>query len=192
MLLFKIFYWIGMIAELIIRIPFAISKKSQIVLQKTNDKRENILLGLLSLTMLPPLVYSVSNRLTSFNYALPDWLGWLGLGILLISVLIFWRSHYDLKGNWSATLEIYQEQKLITDGIYKFIRHPMYLSQFLSSITQILILQNWIAGPIRLIFFLPFYLLRKENEERMLEERFGQQYLHYKEQTGSLFPKFIK
>jgi len=173
MLLFKISYWIGMIAELIIRIPFAISKESQIVLQKANDKRENILLGLLSLTMLAPLVYSVSNRLTSFDYALPDWMGWLGLGILLISVLIFWRSHYDLKNNWSATLEIYKEQKLVTEGIYKFIRHPMYLSQLLSSIAQILILQNWIAGPIRLIFFLPFYLRRKDNEEKCWQSDLG-------------------
>jgi len=181
-----------MVAELIIRTPFALSTKSQTIVTKVNNKIENILLVLLTLTMLPPLLYTVSNRLAFFDFVLPDWLGYIGVGLLLISVLIFWRSHYDLKNNWSATITIYKEQILVTNGIYQYIRDPMYLSLLISSIGQIFILQNWIAGPIRLIFFFPFYLVRKKNEEKLLEEQFGQQYLIYKEQTGSLFPKIRK
>ena len=192
MLLLKLTYWLEMVAELIIRTPFALSTKSQTIVTKVNNKIENILLVLLTLTMLPPLLYTVSNRLAFFDFVLPDWLGYIGVGLLLISVLIFWRSHYDLKNNWSATITIYKEQILVTNGIYQYIRDPMYLSLLISSIGQIFILQNWIAGPIRLIFFFPFYLVRKKNEEKLLEEQFGQQYLIYKEQTGSLFPKIRK
>jgi protein-S-isoprenylcysteine O-methyltransferase Ste14 len=108
MLLLKLTYWIEMVAELIIRTPFALSTKSQTIVTKVNNKIENILLVLLTLTMLPPLLYTVSNRLAFFDYILPDWLGYLGVGLLLISILIFWRSHYDLKNNWSATITVYK------------------------------------------------------------------------------------
>jgi protein-S-isoprenylcysteine O-methyltransferase Ste14 len=189
MLLFKLSYWIAMIAELLIRTPFAINKKSQRIIIKTNDKRESILTGLLSLTMLPTIIYTFTNQLSLFDYSMPDWMGWLGMWVLSISLLIFWRSHYDLKNNWSATIRIYEEQKLITTGIYKYLRHPMYLSQILSSIAQIFLMQNWLAGPIRLLLILPYYFLRKNIEERMLEERFKEQYINYREQTGVLFRK---
>ena len=66
----------------------------------------------------------------------------------------------------------------------------MYASQWLWVIAQILLLQNWLAGPIDLLVFIPFYLLRVQAEEKMMLETFGDQYRQYMKETGGVIPKF--
>jgi protein-S-isoprenylcysteine O-methyltransferase Ste14 len=51
-------------------------------------------------------------------------------------------------------------------------------------------LQNWLAGPLDLIFFIPFYLLRVQAEEKMMLDRFGDQYREYMKNVGGLVPKW--
>ncbi len=104
-------------------------------------------------------------------------------------MFVFWRSHADLGLNWSPSLEIREKHELITKGIYGIIRHPMYASQWLWVIAQPLLLQNWVAGVFNLIIFIPFYLLRVQAEEKMMIERFGEEYRDYMECTGAVLPK---
>jgi protein-S-isoprenylcysteine O-methyltransferase Ste14 len=66
----------------------------------------------------------------------------------------------------------------------------MYASQWLWVVAQILLLQNWIAGPIGLIFFIPFYILRVRAEEKMMLDTFGNQYRDYMKKTGGVIPRF--
>ncbi|MCX6047580.1 MAG: isoprenylcysteine carboxylmethyltransferase family protein, partial [Chloroflexi bacterium] len=97
--------------------------------------------------------------------------------------------HMDLKSNWSPTLEIRQDHTLVTTGIYRYIRHPMYASQWLWVIAQILLLQNWLAGPLNLLIFIPFYFLRVPAEEKMMLDTFGDQYRAYMQKVGGVLPK---
>jgi protein-S-isoprenylcysteine O-methyltransferase Ste14 len=190
MLLYKAIYWIGVIVQVIIRAPFAISIKAKNISEKREVKIENIMLIWLTIaTGLLPLIYSVTNWFGIADYSLPLWVGWIGILILVCSLVIFWRAHVDLKSNWSSSLELYENHELVTIGIYKYIRHPMYLSQLVWGIAQILLIQNWIAGLSTIIFFFPFYLLRIRTEEKMMYERFGKQYQEYERNTGRLFPK---
>ena len=48
--------------------------------------------------------------------------------------------------NWSITLEIRDSHRLVTDGLYRYVRHPMYTSFWLWAIAQALLIPNWIAG----------------------------------------------
>jgi protein-S-isoprenylcysteine O-methyltransferase Ste14 len=116
-------------------------------------------------------------------------MGWVGVFLLACSVFIFWHAHMDSKSNWSPTLEIHKDHTLVTNGIYRYIRHPMYASQLLWVIAQILLLQNWLAGPLDLVFFIPFYFLRVQAEEKMMLESFGDQYRDYMKKVGGLIPK---
>jgi protein-S-isoprenylcysteine O-methyltransferase Ste14 len=136
------------------------------------------------------LIYTFTNWLSFADYALPDWLAWAGVLIMALSLLLFWRSHYDLKANWSSSVELYEGHTLITNGIYRHMRHPMYASQFVEGLAQLLLLQNWIAGPIGLLAFILFYLLRSRAEEQMMLAKFGDQYRVYMKTTGTIFPKF--
>jgi protein-S-isoprenylcysteine O-methyltransferase Ste14 len=191
MTVLKIIYWAGIVMQIVIRWPFAIAVRSKPKAAQRVSVTENILLGMLTVVgIVIPLIYSVTPWLAFADYHLPAWMGWLGGGVLAISLLVFARGHIDLKTNWSPSLEIRQDHTLVTGGIYHYIRHPMYASQLLLSIAQILLLQNWLAGPPNLVFFLVFYFLRVRAEEKMMLDTFGSQYSAYMKKVGGLFPKF--
>jgi protein-S-isoprenylcysteine O-methyltransferase Ste14 len=190
MTVFKILFWAGTIMQIIIRTPFALRSRPRRKAEQHVSMTENILLTLLTIAAgILPLIYSLTNWLAFANYNLPAWMGWAGVFILLCSLLIFWRAHTDLEANWSPSLELYEGHTLITNGIYRYIRHPMYASQLVWAIAQILLIQNWIAGPGSLIFFIPFYILRSKAEEQMMLEKFGDQYREYKTVTGGILPR---
>ena len=81
------------------------------------------------------------------------------------------------------------EHELVTGGVYRHVRHPMYTSEWLWSTAQALLLRNWIAGPAGAASFLPLYVLRTPREERMMLEQFGEEYRAYMTRTGRVFPR---
>ena len=179
-----------MVGQIIIRAPYQKGAKIGEKTVRRVSQTENILLGLLFIfSGLLPLVYTFTGWLAFANYSLPAWMGWLGVVVLAASLYVFWRSHADLKSNWSPSLEIRADHTLVTTGIYRAIRHPMYASQFIYAIAQILLLQNWLAGPTNLVFFLAFYLLRVRAEEQLMLDTFGDTYHAYMQTTGGVFPK---
>lgn len=110
--------------------------------------------------------------------------------VLIAGAVLVWRAHADLGLNWSPNLEIREKHELVTRGIYAYIRHPMYASQWLWVIAQPLLLQNWIAGFINLVIFIPFYFMRVRAEEELMLEQFGEQYRSYMQRVRPVFPKF--
>ena len=66
----------------------------------------------------------------------------------------------------------------------------MYASQWLWVFAQCLLLQNWLAGPLNLLFFIAFYFLRVQAEEQMMVDRFGDQYRDYMKRVGGVIPKW--
>jgi protein-S-isoprenylcysteine O-methyltransferase Ste14 len=191
MSIFTIMYWAGVILQVVIRAPFAIAVKSKPKTVHHVSTTEKVLLALLSVVYgLIPLLYTATSWLDFADYHLPIWMGWLGGLVLAASLLVFWRAHIDLKTNWSSSLEIHQDHTLVTTGIYHYIRHPMYASLLLWCIAQIFLIQNWLAGPLGLIFFIPFYTLRVQAEEKMMLDTFGSLYGEYMKKVGGMFPKF--
>jgi len=104
-------------------------------------------------------------------------------------VWLFWRSHGDLGRNWSPSLQLREGHELVTGGVYRSIRHPMYASMWLWGVAQALLLQNWIAGWAGLVSFVPLYLLRVPREERMMLDEFGEEYRSYMNRTGCIIPR---
>ena len=86
-------------------------------------------------------------------------------------------------------LEIQEGHALITEGVYRHIRHPMYAACFLWAIAQLLLLNNWIAGPAFLASFTLLYLRRVPREEQMLLGHFAVEYRAYVARTGRLVPR---
>jgi protein-S-isoprenylcysteine O-methyltransferase Ste14 len=191
MAIFKIVYWLAIVGQIVIRFPWQkVWRGSTKTVQRVSSTERLILSLLLIGGFVFPLIYSVTDWLSFADYRLPDWAGWLGIVVIAFSLLLFAWGHRDLKKYWSPSLELMEGHKLITSGIYRTIRHPMYLSQLVLTFAQMLLLQNWIAGPIGLICFIPFYLVRKKEEEKMMIEKFGEEYKTYMEKTGGLVPKF--
>lgn len=181
-------FWTSIVVQIVIRAVLTRGRKNGS--GKTGSSAgENVLLLLLTLAQLVlPLVYSATEWLSFANYTLAPVFGWLGLLLLVGSLVLFWRSHYDLGSNWSPTLEVSPEQNLVTSGVYSLVRHPMYSSQLLFSLAQPLLLQNWIAGGLNFVVFVVFFVMRAGAEEAMMRERFGQEYAAYSGRSKRLIP----
>jgi protein-S-isoprenylcysteine O-methyltransferase Ste14 len=141
-----------------------------------------------------PIVYLLTGWLDFADYGLPAAaslaLGVVGALVFAVGIWLLWRSHADLGRNFAPTLQIVEDHTLVTDGVFRRVRHPMYLAHLLWAIGQVLLLQNWIAGPAFLVVQIPLYLRRIPAEERMMLEEFGDEYREYMKRTGGLFPRF--
>jgi protein-S-isoprenylcysteine O-methyltransferase Ste14 len=115
--------------------------------------------------------------------------GGVGAILMTLAIWLFWRSHADLGRNWSPSLQLREGHELVTEGVYRHIRHPMYASEWLWSIAQALMLQNWVAGWAGLALFTPLYVLRVPREEQMMLDQFGEEYRAYMNRTGRIVPQ---
>jgi len=188
--IFEGVYFAALIVEMIIRAPLDKKRKQEKMREQRVTSQEKGILGLLALGgLLIPIIFVATHWLDFANYTLPSWAGWLGVGLAIAALLVFWRAHADLGVNWSPTLEIREKHELITRGIYGMIRHPMYASQWLLVLAQPLLLQNWIAGFLNVLVFVAFYAIRVKAEEQLMLEQFGDQYRSYMQRVGAVFPK---
>lgn len=125
--MFKIIYFTGLMIMLIIRLIYRWRNKTNQIVDSRKKTLEKLLLSSAFVGMLViPLIYVFTPLLNSADYQLPFWTGWAGVVALALAFWILWRSHSDLGRNWSQTLELRKEHQLITSGVYKYIRHPMY------------------------------------------------------------------
>ena len=136
-----------------------------------------------------PLIFAFSPRLTFGDFDLPAWCGWGGTLLLTFSIWLFGRAYADLGKSWSPKIDITEKQKLVTDGVYTHIRHPVYAAMWLWAIAQPLLMENWIAGFALAACFLPLYLIRVPREEKMMLENFGETYQAYMQRTGRILPR---
>jgi protein-S-isoprenylcysteine O-methyltransferase Ste14 len=111
-----------------------------------------------------------------------------GVLCLVLGLWLFHRSHADLGTNWSITLEVREKHQLVTHGLYRWVRHPMYLALLTYSAGQALVLPNWLVGPSYGVAMVLLIALRLGPEERMMLEEFGKEYQAYTATTKRLIP----
>ena len=190
--IFEVIFLVGFVTGTVIRKVYTFKCRGD----KATDKRKSIvdivLISAGGVGLAAPLFYLFSPWLDFANYDLPGWLGWIGTAVFAAALLLLWRSHADLGRNWSATLRIRQQHSLVTDGIYRYIRHPMYAAHLLWAIAQGLLLENWLAGWVFLVTFIPLYLVRAPKEEQMMLDNFGEEYRNYISRTGGIIPRLWK
>jgi protein-S-isoprenylcysteine O-methyltransferase Ste14 len=165
------------------------TKRSEKVLRRV-DRRERVLLFFAFVgSLLLPVVYLFTPLLAFADYRLPPIVPWCGAAIMTGALWLFWRSHADLGLNWSLTLELRKDHRVVTHGVYRRVRHPMYASIWLFSLAQGLLLENWLAGWSALATFAVLYCVRTPREERLMCEGLGAEYRDYMRRTGRLFPR---
>jgi protein-S-isoprenylcysteine O-methyltransferase Ste14 len=149
--------------------------------------------GILALAFLGlfvvPAVYALTGYPSSLDRPFIPAIAWFGLATVCAALWLFRRSHVDLGRNWSISLEVREQHALVKAGVYRLIRHPMYSSFFL--LAQMLLLSNWLAGASGLLGVGILYAFRVRQEERMMFEYFGNDYLDYMTKTKRLIPWII-
>ncbi len=104
----------------------------------------------------------------------------IGLTIELVAQATLWRFY-------SSTLVIKEDHQLITHGVYRFTRHPIYLGVIMVCI-GVPVYTSSLYGLLTMSALIPIILNRIRMEERLLSEEFGDAYRAYKEATSKLIP----
>jgi protein-S-isoprenylcysteine O-methyltransferase Ste14 len=77
--------------------------------------------------------------------------------------------------------------KLVTSGLYAVVRHPQYLASVIISIALAFMSQHWLVA----ILVLPpiiFTYIDTSQEDKVLIEKFGEEYERYKRQVPKMEP----
>ena len=121
----------------LIRFEYARKSRRAPVLRSGRGFRETTLM-LISLTGLGivPLFYVVTAIPHFAAYAFQPAQGWLGLVFAIAALIMFRLTHRTLGRNWSVSLDVREGHKLVTDGIYRKVRHPMYSAFWLWAVAQ--------------------------------------------------------
>lgn len=89
--------------------------------------------------------------------------GFVALGFFIV-FLVFKENSYT-----RATIEVSDQQQVITSGPYRVVRHPMYAGAFLLLIFTPLALGSWVAMPFSLPLILVI-VIRLLDEEKFLKK----------------------
>lgn len=154
-----------------------------------HEQREKMSLAFVGLGFIPIFFYVLTSRINSFRLPFPAWLRWFGAGVIFAGDLLFVWSHRALGRNWSPFLEIRKDHTLVTEGPYRFIRHPMYAAIALIGIGVSFLSANLLVILAHMLSIISMYLVRVSDEEKMMAEQFGDEYREYVQNTGRLIPK---
>lgn len=114
------------------------------------------------------------------------------IGVLLIVVGLDFRFGAMIHAGKSFTHQISRikrsDHRLVTDGIYKYIRHPGYLGFLLFAIGTQVYLSNVISPIAFAITLWIFFYYRIIDEEHLLLSFFGEEYAQYRSKTPTYIP----
>lgn len=120
--------------------------------------------------------------------------GLIGLALVMIGGYLRMKARLQLRkkagfDNLVSTsrLQIVEGQQLLRDGLYKHVRHPLYLGEILRNFGIVSIFSSG-YGILLVIIGAVFLLLRIKLEEEMLIKAFGSDYEDYKRKTKRLIP----
>jgi len=185
-ILFSVFYLVFLVFAVIY----------QIFIEEKTDAREKeskgkiyfhithrlINISYVSLVFFPPIEYFIIKRQINPFVSI--------LGIVMVYAGILGRNYAIkfLKKYWSGDIEIKHDHKIIKEGPYAYMRHPAYTAMLLNGIGLCLIPNAYYSLILAFVFYVPVILVRIKLEENVLIQKFGSEYLDYKNKKFAFFP----
>ncbi len=115
------------------------------------------------------------------------WLSLIGIALMVLGLIVN-RMAISALGKFWDKLVIKEDHRLITEGIYAHIRHPIYTSYILLFTGYVVLFQAPISAVMFVAVLSIWYGSRISLEEAMLIEKFGDAYREYRTHTKRLFP----
>ncbi len=184
----KVVILLASIVMVVIRAPHGQRSRTILVVRSRKGPLEIALLTIAWVAFFLPLIWIATPVFAFADYPLHPIPLLTGAVCLMLGLWLFHRSHADLGTNWSITLEVREKHQLVTHGVYRWVRHPMYLALLIYSLGQALVLPNWLAGPSYGVAMILLFALRAGPEERMMLEVFGKEYKAYMAATKRVIP----
>lgn len=181
---------LGLVAWFVIRLPHERRARRTGVVSHGRSTGDRLALAAAGIGLAPvPLVYLATGLFDFADYPFRPWIGWVGVVLEIAFLALFVASHRQLGRNFSVTLEIREQHKLVTGGLYRYVRHPMYSSFWLWALAQAFLLPNWVGGLSGLVGVGILYFHRVGKEEALMRQAFGEAYDAYCARTGRIIPR---
>ncbi len=140
---------------------------------------------------LSPFVYLLNPAWMAWSkIGLPDWFRWLGVGLGVINVLGIYWLFSSIGSGITPTSGTRTEHKLVTKGVYKYIRHPLYTFGSSLFLSFGMMADNWFIALLGVVAFIGM-AIRTPKEEANLIAKFGDEYREYMKRTGRFLPKLF-
>jgi protein-S-isoprenylcysteine O-methyltransferase Ste14 len=134
-------------------------------------------------------LYAISPAwMETLSVPFPRWLRWVGFALGLVSLGFWTWTQVALGRQWSPQLQLRERHRLVTTGPYARIRHPLYTAMFGYSVCLALVTANWVLVVFALLAIV-VTALRVPREEKMMIDRFGEEYEAYMRKSGRFLPK---
>ena len=119
-----------------------------------------------------------------------DWNTFFAIGIALFVIGLIIRIHSmrTLQQYFTYSVAKVENHKIIESGLYKFIRHPGYLGQWMIFAGISISLSNWLSVLLMMIPVSIGYFYRINVEESFMVEQMGESYLNYQRRTKRIIP----
>jgi protein-S-isoprenylcysteine O-methyltransferase Ste14 len=120
---------------------------------------------------------------------IPAWLRWIGAITAFATMTLFYWTLASLGKNLTDTVVTRRNAVLVTHGPYHWVRHPFYVCAALL-MTSVTVLTASLLICVGSLMVLSLLAIRTPKEERLLIERFGDEYRNYMKTTGKFIPRF--
>jgi len=141
-------------------------------------------------TIVSILAFVIRPNLMSWSLVpLPHWSRWAGAGLGGLGLALLLWSHRSLGRNFFGGLQVRKQHQLITNGPYRWIRHPMYMAFIALGLGFSLLTASWFVGGTWFAGFGLMLINRLVKEEEMLTGQFGDHYAAYRKRTGGFIPR---
>lgn len=116
-------------------------------------------------------------------------MGIIGNFVLLCGGILMIWSRILLGPYGTPKIVIKDHHQLITKGIYRYIRHPLYLGYILLLFGYSFAFSSFFSSCIIILIVLPLTKSRMDLEEKLLIANLGEKYSNYIKHTNRLIPK---
>lgn len=106
----------------------------------------------------------------------------------VIAVVLIWSALPALGKQWRFQAGVYEDHELVRSGAYRVVRHPIYASMLALLLATGLVLASLTACAMALVLMIAGTEIRVHAEERLLAERFGQQFADYRARVPAYVP----
>jgi protein-S-isoprenylcysteine O-methyltransferase Ste14 len=114
-------------------------------------------------------------------------IGIMGFAMLFYGLGIFAAGRISLGKQFSFKVRVRPDHRLVTSGLYSYVRHPIYLGVILYALSAPIILES-LYGFVVMLALVPLILHRIRVEESALTAKFGLEYTEYVRRTKRLIP----
>jgi protein-S-isoprenylcysteine O-methyltransferase Ste14 len=116
----------------------------------------------------------------------PAWF-WSGFAVTAIGLGLAWWARRRLGRFWASAIELKTGHKLVQDGPYRLVRHPVYAGLILAALGSG-IGDGDVGSAIGFAIIAASFIIKSRREERFIATNFGDEFRAWRERTWALVP----